>query len=146
MRASRDTMLRNCAIFGSVGILGAIFLRRLHMHRDFFHFFERFLPKLENKNINTLCLCWRSAIFSFEIWIYVAILAILSPNIFRCPHRHKHFIIFLVISYTNIAEKAKNICAYVGVSRYFESKFQKIHFWPSGSKKQSPVKPAILVG
>ena len=93
MRASRDTMLRNCAIFGSVGILGAIFMRRLHMHR-FFHFFERFLPKLENKNINTLCLCWRSAIFSFEIWIYVAILAILSPNIFRCPLRHKHFIIF----------------------------------------------------
>ena len=46
MRASRDTGLIYLDIFDSVRILVAIFLTRLHMHRDFMHFFERFLLKL----------------------------------------------------------------------------------------------------
>ena len=35
---------------------------------------------------------------------------------------------FWVVSYTKIVEKAKNLCAYVGFSKYFVLKTRKIQF------------------
>ena len=54
MTASRDTGLRYLGIFGSVGILVAIFLTHLYIQKDFMHFFWKIatqISRLKDKNI-----------------------------------------------------------------------------------------------
>ena len=80
-------------IFGPNRNLGPIFWTCLHMHKYFISIFVRSLHKLTNKNIKTLCICWRGYIFSAKIWISGKILAISMPKFGFRLHMHKHLII-----------------------------------------------------
>lgn len=129
MKASRDTWLRCLDICDSVRILVAIFLTCLHMHKDFMHFFLKILTqisRLKQKHCAYVgvgkFLTVKSGFLS-PFWQF-------PTEIFGPAHMDTNIgLMFWVISYTKIVKNARNLCVYVGFSKYFEKYPEKYHLF-----------------